>query len=270
MRLVLALVTLFLAVGSAGAATCNDIHIIGVTSVNNAGAPQGVFDKMLGEALCVRVQLIEIDTDMLLEGPGDYDVRVIIVDSNGDTVQTCCWTGAPSPGNATPFYLGPPEWTCCYVLSPSDPIGTYSIYVGVFADDSNCEIPCVPGSWNQSVVQVTGVVPVELSSFEASVAGHSVVIRWETASEQENLGFFVLRAESIDGDYVRLGDMLPARGASSTGASYSFTDEPSSSGVYYYRLEDIATDGTSTLHDPVRVTVGEGATWGAIKASFDK
>ncbi|MBN1425251.1 hypothetical protein JXA88_11915 [Candidatus Fermentibacteria bacterium] len=270
MRFLLSVALVLAAVGSANAANCNDMHIIGVTTVASDGTAQGLFDKMLGESICVQVQLIEIDTDLQLETPADYDVRILIVDSNGDTVETCCWTGEPSPGNSVPFYMGPPGWTCCYALSPDDPIGTYTIYVGIFADDGNCEIPCVPGSWNHAVTQVTGVVPVELSAFEAAVSGATVTIRWETRSENDNLGFFVLRSSGTDGDYVRLGEMIPAQGSSSTGATYSFTDRPGTSGAYFYRLEDVATDGLTTLHNPVRVVTGDTATWGEIKASFDK
>ncbi len=269
MRIVLPLALVAMTVGLGHTFTCNDMHIIGVTSVNPSGTPQGVFDKMLGESICVRVQLIEIDTDLQLETPANYDVSVEIVNSNGQTVLSCCWTGEFSPGNAQPFYMGPPGWACCYQLSPADPIGTYTINVGIFDDDGNCGIPCTPGSWNQTVAQVTGVVPVELSSFEASARGGEVMVRWETSSEHENLGFFVLRAPRAEGDYIRLGEMIPARGTSTTGATYSFVDRPGTAGVFYYQLEDVSTDGSSTLHGPVRVVIDQPASWGGIKAAFD-
>ncbi len=99
---------------------------------------------------------------------------------------------------------------------------------------------------------------VELLSFSGQVSGGLVSLRWETASETDNAGFHVWRADGLEAGYARLTpELIPAKGTATQGASYSFMDAAVSGGLtYYYRLEDVETNGTSTFHGPVAVTLG--------------
>jgi|GEM_PF-2629210 len=250
--------------------TCNDIHVVGVEAVDPTGTPQGIFDKLVGDVICAQFDLIEIGV-----GGAVVDILVEIYDSESNPVEICCLDDIGLPGVGVPFSVGPAappadiQFTCCYALQPDDPVGNYTITVTVFDSPGSCETACVPGSWNQAEVEVTGVVPVELSSFDADVDRNSVTVRWTTASEDENLGFYILRSTELEGDYTRISDMIDAQGTPSVGAEYSYTDDVSS-GVYFYRLEDVASDGTTTLHDPARVVVSGSNSWGAIKSEFDE
>lgn len=250
--------------------TCNDMHVVGVEAVDPTGTAQGIFDKLLGDTICVQFDLIEIGV-----GGAVVDIYAEIENSDGIPVETCCLDDVALPGVNTPFVFGPSVppadfvFTCCYALQLADPVGSYTITVVVMDATGSCVTPCVPGSWNQTEVEVTGVVPVELTSFEAVAQGNEVNVRWETSSEKENLGFYVLRSTSLDGDYVRASDLVEAQGTSSSGASYSFTDTEVSNGVYFYSLEDVAADGSTTIHDPARVVIGSVGSWGSIKAEFD-
>ena len=86
-------------------------------------------------------------------------------------------------------------------------------------------------------------------------------------AEIENLGFYVLRSTEQEGQYERISELIEAEGTPSTGAVYFYVDHPEA-GVYFYRLEDIATDGSSTIHEPVRVVVGDVKSWGSVKSEF--
>ena len=83
----------------------------------------------------------------------------------------------------------------------------------------------------------------------------SVTLSWETATEVDNAGFNIYRAKRKNGVYTKINDtLIPAKGNATSGASYSFEDEPGV-GKFYYKLEDKDTNGVSTMHGPVRVKV---------------
>jgi len=105
----------------------------------------------------------------------------------------------------------------------------------------------VANTWNISIV------PVELTSFTASVSGNSVKLLWTTASELNNSGFSIERKYS-NTEFTEIG-FVPGFGTTTEPKSYSFTDNSLRSGVYTYRLKQIDFDGTFTYSDEVEVEV---------------
>ena len=97
---------------------------------------------------------------------------------------------------------------------------------------------------------------ITLASFMAEYAGDTVVVRWTTAVERDNAGFNLYRAAASVGPYVKLNDQLIAAEGNGTGASYRFVDTPRGSGPFYYKLEDVDFNGTSTLHGPIQAPTG--------------
>ncbi|MCX5903378.1 MAG: choice-of-anchor E domain-containing protein [Proteobacteria bacterium] len=97
---------------------------------------------------------------------------------------------------------------------------------------------------------------VTLSSFTATAQAGRVTLEWTTASEIDNAGFNIYRAESENGEYVQINEsMIPAQGSSTQGASYQIVDEGlQNRKTYYYKLEDIDLNGTATMHGPVKAT----------------
>ncbi len=97
---------------------------------------------------------------------------------------------------------------------------------------------------------------VSLVSFKAKVHGDgSVTLAWETASEVDNAGFNIYRSKRTDGTYKKVnGKLIPAQGNGAFGDSYSFNDTPGR-GTFYYKLEDVDSNGTSAMHGPVKVRV---------------
>ena len=97
---------------------------------------------------------------------------------------------------------------------------------------------------------------ITLTSFSFQAVADGVALVWETLAEIDNAGFNVYRATSPDGPFTRLNaDMIVAQGSPVAGARYSFTDAPGA-GIFYYRLEDVDFNGTSTFHGPLQVTLG--------------
>ncbi len=102
-------------------------------------------------------------------------------------------------------------------------------------------------------------LPVELSQFSALFSNGQVVLRWQTQSEINNLGFNVLRSESVEGKFVKLNaELIPGAGNSSDSHTYSFADpNVLPERTYYYKLEDIDINGTRTAHGPISVFVAK-------------
>ena len=96
-------------------------------------------------------------------------------------------------------------------------------------------------------------VPVELTSFTASVIGNSVNLVWETASELNNSGFSVERT-SANSEYTEVG-FVPGFGTTTEAKSYSFSDQNLQNGIYLYRLKQIDFDGTFEYSEEIEVEV---------------
>jgi hypothetical protein len=96
---------------------------------------------------------------------------------------------------------------------------------------------------------------VTLSSFGAQRLNQYARLTWSTESEIDNLGFNLYRAETENGQYIKINDMLiPAKGSPKQSASYEFVDTNVQNENYYYKIEDVDTSDGSTNHGPVKVT----------------
>jgi len=85
-------------------------------------------------------------------------------------------------------------------------------------------------------------LPVTLTSFEASSLGCGIGrLQWHTASEHNNIGFAI--EWSTDGSHWQSVGMVAGSGNSSTGQSYTFTDDNLSAGANFFRLEQMDADG---------------------------
>ena len=99
-------------------------------------------------------------------------------------------------------------------------------------------------------------LPVELSSFTAQAGDGGVTLRWVTESETDNLGFHIYRAFGEDAEYERLtAEVIQGAGTATSSREYAFPDIRLTNGItYWYKLEDVAFDGTRTMHGPIAVT----------------
>jgi len=141
-------------------------------------------------------------------------------------------------------------------------VGSYgtasSIPVGTMLDEFRfynraLDATEIAATWNISIV------PVELTSFTASVVGSDVKLLWETASGLNNSGFSVERRIGSS-EFMEVA-FVPGFGTTTEPKSYSFTDNSLRSGVYSYRLKQIDFDGTFTYSDEVEVEIDVPATF---------
>jgi hypothetical protein len=97
---------------------------------------------------------------------------------------------------------------------------------------------------------------ITLSSFNAIAGRGQVTLKWETATEIDNVGYNIYRAEAAEGNYIILNsEMIQADGSSIEGAQYQFIDtDVQNRKTYYYKLEDIDLNSNSTMHGPVSTT----------------
>ena len=100
-------------------------------------------------------------------------------------------------------------------------------------------------------------LPIDLVSFDASLDGDKVQLKWVTSSEINNSHFVLER--SLDGiRFEELGQVAGAGNSSET-LIYSFSDERPFDGINYYRLLQVDFDGTSEYFEVITIkTDNEG------------
>jgi hypothetical protein len=100
---------------------------------------------------------------------------------------------------------------------------------------------------------------VTLLSLTAEPGIREITITWETATELDNLGFNLYRADSADGPWTQLNaslirSLVPP--GSPVGAVYGYEDSTIRAGItYYYRLEAVDVYGQGEFHGPVSATL---------------
>lgn len=98
---------------------------------------------------------------------------------------------------------------------------------------------------------------VSMASLDATAQADGILVRWETGSELNNVGFDVYRATAPDGEPAQINDaVIMADGFGTiTGGSYDYLDGSAQPGVtYWYWIEDLETDGSVERHGPVSAT----------------
>jgi len=149
-----------------------------------------------------------------------------------------------------------------------DPTGASMYYAGTALQDNN------DGSkWSVSTIAWTGsdgdfgspgdagegVLPVELSSFSASIVSEGIKLNWRTETEVSNYGFDVERQvgnrQSAVGKWSKIG-FVEGYGNSNSPKEYSFVDNNISAGVYSYRLKQIDNDGKFEYSKVIEIDIG--------------
>jgi photosystem II stability/assembly factor-like uncharacterized protein len=93
---------------------------------------------------------------------------------------------------------------------------------------------------------IDGGVPVELTSFSATVNKNDVMLNWVTATELNNRGFEIEKL--YNNRWVVIG-FVEGNGTTTEPRSYSFTDKNLERGIYKYRLKQTDFDGTFDYSD---------------------
>lgn len=99
--------------------------------------------------------------------------------------------------------------------------------------------------------------PVELAGFycETEKEG-AITLRWITATETNNRGFFIERSPGSD-NFQEIG-FLEGNGTTTEQQRYSFSDTPPPGTKYYYRLRQVDFDGSVNYSKTVEYEPGPG------------
>ena len=116
------------------------------------------------------------------------------------------------------------------------------------------------------------LLPVELTTFSASIANSNVELKWQTATEVNNYGFEIQRqysdaSTSLSMTVIPSGDegwekvgFVKGHGNSNSPKEYSFIDKTAeNSGKYFYRLKQVDVDGQFEYSPEIEVTFGAPA-----------
>ena len=95
-------------------------------------------------------------------------------------------------------------------------------------------------------------LPIHLQRFSGQKSGATNILRWTTASEQNNTGFEVQRSgNGTDYSVTGFVKAQSVDGNSSTALNYNFIDYAPSGTVQYYRLRQVDLDGKSEYSNVV-------------------
>lgn len=117
--------------------------------------------------------------------------------------------------------------------------------------------------WAEARVCYPDGIPVELSAFTATYAGGSAELFWQTASEENNMGFYIERLASTSAEGLQLWQeigFVPGHGTTTRRQEYRFTDmrpedAVQASGLVRYRLRQIDFDGRYETSPAVEIHV---------------
>jgi len=136
------------------------------------------------------------------------------------------------------------------------PLVEVGILNSIFFVDSDIGYAC--GRVGLMLKTINGGIPVELTSFTASIYKNSVTLNWTTSTEINNQGFEIERTSSsttpLFDEWTRIG-FVPGIGTTTESQLYSFIDSKLNSRTYYYRLKQIDFDGTFEYSKELKVQI---------------
>ena len=139
--------------------------------------------------------------------------------------------------------------TSCPTVSPNSS-ATWTI-TGMAGD------PCgsVSIQWATGAQATCGTdviqLPVELVTLNATTNDQTILLQWQTASEENNSGFEVQRSK--DAQNWEVLDFVKGYGTTIETQNYKWLDDAPLTGTSYYQLKQIDTDGTFEYSDVVVV-----------------
>jgi hypothetical protein len=173
-------------------------------------------------------------------GAGFNYTYVIVNNATGNIV-------AIGPSDLTNSTTFPPGQYSIFGLSYASSISNLSSYIGgsftAFATQiqNNPSTFCANLSKNGVTVNVTGVLPVQMTALKARKNGSKVDLSWSTLTEQ-NSSHFVIQRSATSAEFTQVGK-VQAAGNSIGERSYSFVDASPLKGWNYYRLQQFDFDG---------------------------
>ncbi|MCB0632180.1 MAG: T9SS type A sorting domain-containing protein [Saprospiraceae bacterium] len=107
------------------------------------------------------------------------------------------------------------------------------------------EIRIITPSGATCILDISSLLPVTLTYFTASEDDGKAVLRWATATELNNEGFFIEHAR--DGENWQPLGFVAGVGTTNEPQNYDFTVDDLPLGDHYFRLKQVDHDGSSSL-----------------------
>jgi Secretion system C-terminal sorting domain len=154
----------------------------------------------------------------------------------------------PGGDDGSPIFTSSPDQTIAPAGSVS---GTNVSYPGSTAPGEHASlwIQVITAGASSTVIKFLGdpgciPLPVSFKSFTATRNNENVILKWETASEQNNTGFNVERKAAKGGwENITFIASKAQNGNSSSLLSYAYTDYNNYKGISEYRIRQTDKDG---------------------------
>ncbi|MDP4117474.1 MAG: hypothetical protein Q8903_15170, partial [Bacteroidota bacterium] len=153
--------------------------------------------------------------------------------AGADTVKL--WV-VPSGVPVNELAAGTPEHFI-YTEAGKDTVNAIALRQGSSSNSVGCIVDGihVANMWND-------IVPVELTSFTASTVNNAVRLNWSTATEKNNQVFVVERSAN-KANWSKIA-FVNGNGTSTSPINYSYLDNSTVNGKYYYRLKQMDQNGS--------------------------
>ncbi len=194
--------------------------------------PSGPAEITGSGSYCITLCYLDETLAIPLNTPYDPPIIPNIVFSPGCELGPTPCDEVCEPGSGSPY------WAVCCVAP-----GVYELQICLQRDN--------PDNWYGCFcMTIDQILPVELSTFEATALVNAVRLDWVTASEKNN-DYFAIEQSRDQATWMDIGHVDGA-GTTPTGNNYSFTDENLVAGTtYYYRLTSVDIDGTRNDYEQI-------------------
>jgi sugar lactone lactonase YvrE len=180
---------------------------------------------------------------------GDVNGNLYVVQESNNRISVFLQAATLANGSNADYVIGQPDFTTGTGLNPPTQ-NSLRTPRGASVDNTGKKLWVTDWANNRVLrYDISSLVPVELSSFSASVTLNNVELNWTTATETNNFGFSIER-RSEDSEFEEIG-FVKGNGTSTLINSYSFIDSKPLSGVVYYRLKQIDLDGSINYSNEV-------------------
>ncbi|MAG44759.1 hypothetical protein CL633_02615, partial [bacterium] len=109
-------------------------------------------------------------------------------------------------------------------------------------------------------ITVDQSLPVEMVIFTAKILENAIILKWQTATETNNLGFNIYRSQAQYGRYQKINSkLIKGAGTNAMLCKYSFQDDDiDPSQVYFYYIEDIDFFGNTEKSQVISIMPDKG------------
>jgi len=180
---------------------------------------------------------------------------------NEDEVE-CPGEGSPPGWDVTDSWqkIVTLRWTIAEATAVNISIADNTDAAAYFDKYQNCFPQPIPAVENLTVTNQDledTSLPVLLSSFTATYGYDSCVLKWTTQTEVNNLGFYIYRSKTKDGEYTKVNKMMiEGAGNSAMPTDYQFADTKVEPGkTYFYYLENVDITGEKNKNMIIKVVI---------------